>query len=159
MITEVDLSGTPCFAPGEKLSELKEINFIFGPNGSGKTTLSKIFQNNTDTRIHWDTNGINEIHVFNREFTANALASSAQLAGVFFIGKGAASTQAKIDTLQAQLTKEVAEADKAEGTYKAAIQEERDTLSRLEETAWNTKKKLESLASIHLPKRRRRPTK
>ena len=146
MITEVDLSGTPCFAPGEKLSELKEINFIFGPNGSGKTTLSKIFQNNTDTRIHWDTNGINEIHVFNREFTANALASSAQLAGVFFIGKGAASTQAKIDTLQAQLTKEVAEADKAEGTYKAAIQEERDTLSRLEETAWNTKKKLESLA-------------
>lgn len=146
MITEVDLSGTPCFAPGEKLSELKKINFIFGPNGSGKTTLSKIFQNNTDTRIHWDTNGINEIHVFNREFTANALASSAQLAGVFFIGKGAASTQAKIDTLQAQLKKEKAEADKAEGTYKAAIQEKDDTLSRLEETAWNTKKKLESLA-------------
>lgn len=146
MITEVDLSGTPCFAPGEKLSKLNKINFIFGPNGSGKTTLSKIFQNNTDTRIHWDTNGINEIHVFNREFTANALASSAQLPGVFFIGKGAASTQAKIDTLQAQLTREEAEADKAKGTYEAAVQKERDTRSRLDETAWNTKKKLESLA-------------
>ena len=80
MITEVDLSGTPCFAPGQKLSKLNKINFIFGPNGSGKTTLSKILQNNTDTRIHWDKNGTNEIHVFNREFTANALASSAQLA-------------------------------------------------------------------------------
>jgi hypothetical protein len=144
MITEVDLSGTPCFAPGEKLSKLNKINFIFGPNGSGKTTLSKIFQNNADKRIHWGTNDINEIHVFNREFTANALARSAQLEGVFFIGKGAASTQAKIDTLQAQLTKEEAEADKAEGTYKAAIQEEHDTRSRLDETAWNTKKKLES---------------
>ena len=146
MITEVDLSGTPCFAPGEKLSNLNRINFIFGPNGSGKTTLSNIFQNNSDTRIHWDTNNINEIHVFNREFTANALASSAQLAGVFFIGKGAASTQAKIDTLQAQLTKEEAEADKAEGIYKAAVQEERDIRSRLDESAWNTKKKLEPLA-------------
>lgn len=146
MITEVDLNGTPCFAPDQKLSDLNKINFIFGPNGSGKTTLSKIFQNNTDTRIHWDTNVINEIHVFNREFTANALASSAQLAGVFFIGKGAASTQAKIDTLQAQLTKEEAEADKAKGTYEAAVQKERDTRSRLEETAWDTKKKLESLA-------------
>ena len=146
MITEVDLSGTPCFAHGEKLSNLNRINFIFGPNGSGKTTLSNIFQNNSDTRIHWDTNNINEIHVFNREFTANALASSAQLAGIFFIGKGAASTQAKIDTLQAQLTKEKAEADKAKDTHKAAIQEECDTRSRLEETAWNTKKKLESLA-------------
>lgn len=146
MITEVDLSGTPCFAPGEKLSKLNKINFIFGPNGSGKTTLSNIFQNNSDTRIHWDTNGINEIHVFNREFTANALASSAQLAGVFFIGKGAASTQAQIDRLQAQLIKEKTEADKAEGTYKAAIQEERKTRSRLDDIAWDTKKKLEPLA-------------
>lgn len=145
MITEVDLSGTPCFAHGEKLSNLNRINFIFGPNGSGKTTLSNIFQNNSDTRIHWDTNNINEIHVFNREFTANALASSAQLAGVFFIGKGAASTQAKIDTLQAQLTKEEAEADKAEGIYKAAVQEERDIRSRLNESAWNTKRSLSHL--------------
>lgn len=146
MITEVDLDGTPCFAPGQKLSKLNKINFIFGPNGSGKTTLSKILQNNTDTRIHWDKNGTNEIHVFNREFTANALASSAQLAGVFFIGKGAASTQAKIDALQAQLTKEKAEADKAESIYNAAVKEEGDIRSKLDEAAWETKKKLEPLA-------------
>ena len=144
MITEVNLSGTPCFAPSQTLSNLNKINFIFGPNGSGKTTLSNIFQNNSDTRIQWDTNGINDIQVFNREFTANALASSAQLAGVFFIGKGATSTQAKIDTLQAQLTKEEAEADEAKGTYTAAIQEERDTRSRLDDIAWDTKKRLES---------------
>lgn len=40
MITEVDLSGTPCFAPGTKLTGLRTFNFIFGPNGSGKTTIS-----------------------------------------------------------------------------------------------------------------------
>ena len=40
MIEELDLSGTPCFAPDAKLTGLKKINFIFGPNGSGKTTLS-----------------------------------------------------------------------------------------------------------------------
>lgn len=146
MITEVDLSGTPCFAPGQRISNLKRINFIFGPNGSGKTTLSRIFQNNTDTRIHWDANGINEIHVFNREFTANALASSAHLAGVFFIGKGAASTQAKIDALQAQLTTEQAAAENAKETYQASDKTERDIREELEEIAWETKKNLEPLA-------------
>ena len=42
MITEVDLSGTPCFAPGATLKDLKKVNFIFGPNGTGKTSITRI---------------------------------------------------------------------------------------------------------------------
>ena len=85
MITEVDLDGTPCFAPGTKLTGLKKINFIFGPNGSGKTTLSNIFQNPSDVRLQWENNTIGTTYIFNRNFTENALASSTQLKGVFFI--------------------------------------------------------------------------
>ena len=54
MITEVDLDGTPCFAPGATLENLKKVNFIFGPNGSGKTTLSNIFQNPNNPRLQWE---------------------------------------------------------------------------------------------------------
>lgn len=144
MITEVDLSGTPCFAPGQTLSNLNKINFIFGPNGSGKTTLSNIFQNNSDTRIHWDTNVINDTQVFNREFTANALASSAHLKGVFFIGKGAASTQAQIDMLRKKLTTEEGATTQAESVFIASLQEERDIRTKLDDIAWDTKKRLES---------------
>ena len=54
MITEVDLSGTPCFATNARLSDLKAVNFIFGPNGSGKTTLSNIFQNPNNPRLQWE---------------------------------------------------------------------------------------------------------
>ena len=63
MITEVDLNGTPCFAPNAELTGLKKINFIFGPNGSGKTTLSNIFQNPSDVRLHWENNTIGTTYI------------------------------------------------------------------------------------------------
>ena len=57
MITEVDLSGTPCFAPGTKLTGLKKVNFIFGFNGSGKTSITRALANN-------GTDGNNDTHVY-----------------------------------------------------------------------------------------------
>ena len=68
MITEVDLSGTPCFAPGTKLTGLKKINFIFGPNGSGKTTLTRRLGNK-------DTNGNKSAHVYNHDYIKNVFFS------------------------------------------------------------------------------------
>lgn len=60
MITEVDLSGTPCFAPNDKLTGLKKINFIFGPNGAGKTTL---------TRELGKFNSVSQAtHIYNRDY-------------------------------------------------------------------------------------------
>ena len=64
MITEVDLDGTPCFATNERLSDLKAVNFIFGPNGSGKTTLTRRLGNK-------DTNGNKSAHVYNHEYVEN----------------------------------------------------------------------------------------
>lgn len=60
MITEVDLSGTPCFAPDAKLTGLKKINFIFGPNGAGKTTLTReLGRLNSDNQA---------THIYNRDY-------------------------------------------------------------------------------------------
>lgn len=143
MITEVDLSGTPCFAPGATLENLKKINFIFGPNGSGKTTLSNIFQNPHNSRLKWEPGTIGTTYVFNRDFTGNALASSTQLQGVFFIGKGAASTQQTIDTLEERIKSERESLEKANKELENAKQNALEIRDRLNNVSWELKKKID----------------
>ena len=73
MITEVDLDGTPCFAPGQKLTGLRTFNFIFGPNGSGKTTIS----NHIGTmNIESINSEIEEVAVFNRILHQRSLSNT-----------------------------------------------------------------------------------
>lgn len=102
MITEVDLSGTPCFAPDAKLTGLKAINFIFGPNGSGKTTLSNKLQaidlNDRETDIE-------QIAVFNRDYIKDAF-RTCQAPGHITLGKQSSTIKDEIDRLNAQLNEE-----------------------------------------------------
>ena len=83
MIEEVDLSGTPCFAPDTKLAGLKKINFIFGPNGSGKTTLSNKIQ---AIDLKDQETDIEEIAVFNRDYIKDAF-RTCQAPGHITLGK------------------------------------------------------------------------
>ena len=102
MITEVDLSGTPCFAPDAKLTGLKNINFIFGPNGSGKTTLSNKIQaidlNDEETEIE-------EIAVFNRDYIKDAF-RTCQAPGHITLGKQNSTLQDEINALNLKLEEE-----------------------------------------------------
>lgn len=102
MITEVDLSGTPCFAPDAKLTGLKNINFIFGPNGSGKTTLSNKIQaidlNDEETEIE-------EIAVFNRDYIKDAF-RTCQAPGHITLGKQSSTLQDEINALNLKLEEE-----------------------------------------------------
>ena len=143
MITEVDLDGTPCFAPGTKLTGLKKINFIFGPNGSGKTTLSNIFQNPSDVRLQWENNTIGTTYIFNRNFTENALASSTQLKGVFFIRRGAANTQQTIDALERQIKSEKEAYEQARKQLERATKKEIEIRENLNNAAWELKKQVD----------------
>lgn len=99
MITEVDLDGTPCFAPGTKLTGLKKINFIFGFNGSGKTSITRALANNGTDRN-------NDTHVYNSDYIKDVFFSSetgnpGELAGITFtLGTKDAEKQKE---LQAQL--------------------------------------------------------
>lgn len=147
MIKEVDLSGTACFAPEAKLEELKKINFIFGPNGSGKTTISKRLDTELDDKpkpgIAWDNNGTGTTLVFNRDFTANALATSARLPGVTFIGKGAATTQANIDTLHQMIQEKQQQIEPIRAKLTSAEEKQTETRKSLELAAWKIKTALD----------------
>lgn len=98
MITEVDLDGTPCFAPNARLSDLKAVNFIFGPNGSGKTTLTRRLGNK-------DTNGNKSAHVYNHDYVKNIFFSQptgteGELPGITFtLGTKDADKQRELQEL------------------------------------------------------------
>lgn len=102
MITEVDLSGTPCFTPDAKLTGLKEINFIFGPNGSGKTTLSNKLQ---AINLNDQETDIEEIAVFNRDYIKDAF-RTCQAPGHITLGKQSSTLQDEIDALKLRLEEE-----------------------------------------------------
>lgn len=99
MITEVDLSGTPCFAPDTKLTGLKKINFIFGPNGSGKTTLSNKIQTINLDDIETE---IEDIAVFNRDYIKDSF-RECQAPGHITLGKENSALKDEIDQLTEQL--------------------------------------------------------
>lgn len=99
MITEVDLSGTPCFAPGTKLTGLKKINFIFGPNGSGKTSITRILSKGPDdpriTRSTGDSSN-REILVLNSTYIEKTFQEAEN--GIFFLGEQSISNERDIES-------------------------------------------------------------
>ena len=99
MITEVDLSGTPCFAPGAALKNLKKVNFVFGPNGSGKTTLSNKIQTINLDDIETE---IEDIAVFNRDYIKDSF-RECQAPGHITLGKENSALKDEIDQLTEQL--------------------------------------------------------
>ena len=121
MITEVDLDGTPCFAPGAKLTGLKKVNFIFGPNGTGKTSITRILSEGPDDdRITLtDESSTREILVLNSTYIEEAFQDAED--GIFFLGTQSIANQNEIDKnkkLREQLLKEIESIKSTKETYK-----------------------------------------
>lgn len=97
MIEEVDLSGTPCFAPGAMLKDLKKVNFIFGPNGTGKTSITRILSEGPDDdRITLDEeSSTREILVLNSKYIEETFQETEN--GIFFLGKQSIANQNDIE--------------------------------------------------------------
>ena len=110
MIEEVDLSGTPCFAPGAALKDLKKVNFIFGPNGTGKTSITRILSEGPDDdRITLtDESSTREILVLNSTYIEEAFQDAED--GIFFLGTKSIANQNVIENnkkMREQLSEEI----------------------------------------------------
>lgn len=125
MIEEVDLSGTPCFAPDTKLTGLKKINFIFGPNGSGKTTLSNKIQ---AIDLKDQETDIEEIAVFNRDYIKDAF-RTCQAPGHITLGKQSSTLQDEINALDLKLEEEKNKAEQISNEIEKAKSEREKLLT------------------------------
>lgn len=141
MITEVDLSGTPCFAPDAKLTGLKNINFIFGPNGSGKTTLSNKIQTINLEEIETE---IQEIAVFNRDYIKDSF-RECQAPGHITLGKENSVLKDEIDQLTEQLKQREEKLEETQTKIKEA-ERERERLLNVTQSSIGPRRK--QLAAI-----------
>lgn len=136
MITEVDLSGTPCFAPGAALKNLKKVNFVFGPNGSGKTTLSNKIQTINLEEIETE---IEEIAVFNRDYIKDSF-RECQAPGHITLGKENSVLKDEIDQLTEQLKQHEEKLEETQTKIKEA-ERERERLLDLTQSSIGPRRK------------------
>ena len=107
MIEKIYIKNAATFdSTPEELVDLARINFIYGSNGTGKTTVSRVIADDSvfpDCRITWK-NGIRlKTLVYNRDFIESNFNQTAQLKGIFTLGKKNKETLDKIKIAKEEL--------------------------------------------------------
>jgi wobble nucleotide-excising tRNase len=107
MLQEIKISDEATYSTeGERLHDLKEINFIFGTNGAGKTTISRIIANPvaySTCAINWRLGQPIECLVYNRDFIEDNFRP--QMSGIFTLGKTEGDTLVRIAEAQDKVSK------------------------------------------------------
>jgi wobble nucleotide-excising tRNase len=88
---------------GQSISNLKKINFFYGPNGSGKTTISRVISNQEqypDCSLSWKTGALIRTLVYNRDFITRNFSPDKDLAGIFTLGEHDADIVGNIATIK-----------------------------------------------------------
>ena len=140
MITEVDLSGTPCFAPGATLENLKKVNFIFGPNGTGKTSITRILSEGPDDdRITLaEESSTREILVLNSKYIEETFQETEN--GIFFLGKQSIANQNDIESKKKDRERLSEEIELLKSKKGSAENDESEAKEALLSAIWSNRK-------------------
>jgi len=100
MIENIEISNVATFTDEKQiLSNLREVNYIYGANGSGKTTISRVLNNPTSypsCSVIWKNDNKLPILVYNKDFVDEHFSASETLKGVFTLGKNSIDLQNSI---------------------------------------------------------------
>ena len=149
MINNIYLSSAGAFN-GTNLSNLKQLNFIFGSNGSGKTTISRVVNNDVEfpsCRIDWKLGPRLDRRVYNRNFVANHFDNAENIKGIYTFG-GNVEIARVIQTLKSEqelLEKKIIGFNKVlsgEDGKSGKEKELKDLYERFIDDVWNAKKTL-----------------
>jgi wobble nucleotide-excising tRNase len=83
----------------QRFENIATLNFLYGGNGSGKTTISRLIDDpiySSHSTIRWKRDVPLETLVYNRDFVARNFVPSAEIKGIFTLGKQAADTAQQI---------------------------------------------------------------
>jgi len=107
MIERIVISNVATYGPTpEALSDLKEVNFVYGSNGTGKTTISRVIADcasHTHCSLVWRGGSPMELLVYNRDFVERNFNQPDELKGIFTLGEKDKATLDKIDAAKAEL--------------------------------------------------------
>lgn len=132
---------------GEHLTELKEINFLYGSNGSGKTTISEYLRSSIHDKYRdcsYDSSGGNyDIVVYNRNFVEENFKEYSNIKGIFTLGEASKELQEKIEELQEDIEKYESKIIKVEENIKEKEKEKKSVEDKFKNRVWKVMKKHE----------------
>lgn len=107
MIERIEISKVATYGTTpEALSDLKEINFVYGSNGTGKTTISRVIADcasHSKCSLVWRGGSPMELLVYNRDFIERNFNQPDELKGIFTLGEKDKDTLDKIEAAKAEL--------------------------------------------------------
>lgn len=150
MLKEVELKDVATYdSDGQKLDNLKEINFVYGSNGSGKTTISRVINSPNEfstCAVRWQTTELQR-NTYNQDFIQQNFHQSGELKGIFTLGEDSkelvdqiAQTQKKVEEIQGninQLTNTLDGQDERPGKKADKLNLE----AQFDDNMWEFKKK------------------
>ena len=90
MIEKIQICNVATYgSPPEELTDLKEVNFVYGSNGTGKTTISRVIADcdaHEGCTLTWKGGSSLEILVYNRYFVERNFNQPDELKGIFTLG-------------------------------------------------------------------------
>ncbi len=136
----------------ETLSDLKDINYIFGSNGAGKTTIGRVIADelsHSTCVITWKRGIKLQTLVYNQQFIERNFLPSTELKGVFTLGEHQVDTIQRIDRAKNEVAKRIATIANLTtqlmgANGKEGKQGERDRLqTKFQDKCWQQKLKLD----------------
>ena len=103
----------------ESLTDLSQLNFIYGSNGTGKTTISKIIADESlfpDCSVEWRVGTKLETFVYNRDFVEKNFNPSTELKGIFTLGEKDKYSLDKIEASKKEFDEIVTDIEKLKKT-------------------------------------------
>jgi len=101
LIIEIEIAGEATYpAGGERLTDLKRVNYLFGHNGCGKTTISRAIHDSSicaGYTVSWRDGRELATLVFNRDFADASFGD--QMQGIFTLGEDSTRAAAEIERL------------------------------------------------------------
>ena len=109
MIERIQIKNVATYGTAtEEMTELKEINFVYGSNGTGKTTISRVIADcgsHPDCLLGWRGGTPIDLLVYNRDFLERNFNQPDELKGIFTLGEKDKKTLEKIDSTKSELDK------------------------------------------------------
>lgn len=109
LITKIEIAEVATYSTaGERLADLKKVNYFFGHNGCGKTTISRAIHDpsiSAGYSVSWLDGRELATLVFNRDFADASFGD--QMQGIFTLGEDSTRAAAEIE----RLTGEIADLD------------------------------------------------
>lgn len=106
MISEIQINNVATYESPATLSDLRQINYMFGANGTGKTTISRVIEQaagHAHCPVNWQNGLPLQVMVYNRDFVERNFNEENTVQGVFTLGDNQVEAEREIARLQPEI--------------------------------------------------------